>query len=72
MMFERMNALIAGHGRAADKVTALLANSNTGHAISSTKRNQKKCTNCRKYVFHKPEDCYKLKTNTSKHLPGWK
>ncbi len=63
MMLERMNALIAGHGKVADKVTALLANSNTGHASSSTKRNRKKCTNCGKHIFHKPEDCYELKTN---------
>jgi hypothetical protein len=30
MMFERMNVLIAGHGKAADKVTAPIINSNTG------------------------------------------
>ncbi len=35
MMFERMNVLVVGHGKAADKVTAPPANSNTGHASSS-------------------------------------
>jgi hypothetical protein len=46
MMFKRMNALIAGHGKAADKVTAPPTNSNTCRASSSTKRNRKKCMNC--------------------------
>ncbi len=71
-MFECMNALIAGHGKAADKVTSLITNSNTGRTSSSTKRNKKKCMNCRKHVFNKPEDCYELETNASKHWPGWK
>jgi hypothetical protein len=70
-MFERMNALIAGHGKAADKVTAPITNSNTSCAPSTTNRNKKRCTNFGKLVSHKPETCYKLKTNTSKHYPGW-
>ncbi len=72
LMFECMNALIVGHGKAADKVNAPPANSNSGHAFGSMKRNRKKCTNCGKHVFHKPEDCYELKTNASKCWPGWK
>ncbi len=72
VMFEQMNALNTGHGKAADKVNALLANSNTGHGSDSTKCNRRKCTHCRKHVFHKPADCYKLKTNASKHWAGWK
>jgi hypothetical protein len=66
MMFECMNALVAGHSKAADKVTAPPANNNTVCASSSSKRNKKKCTNCGKHVFHKLEDCYELETNTSK------
>ncbi len=69
-MFKHMNVLIAGPSKAADKVTAPLVNSNTGHTSSSTKRNRKRCTNCRKHVFHKLEDCYKLETNASKHWLG--
>jgi hypothetical protein len=49
MMFKCMNALIAGHSKVADKVTAPLANSNTGRASSSTKRSKKNCTNCGKH-----------------------
>jgi hypothetical protein len=69
-MFECMNALIAGHSKAADKVNAPPANSNSGCASSSTKRNRKKCMNCGKHVLHKPEDCNELKTNASKRWPG--
>ncbi len=36
------------------------------------KEEQKKCTHCGKYMFHKPSDCYKLKANTSKRWMGWK
>ncbi len=71
-MFERMNTLIAGHGKAADKVNALPADSNTGCTSGSMKLNRKKCTNCGKHVFHKSEDCYELKTNARKHWAGWK
>jgi hypothetical protein len=35
-MLECMNALIAGHGKAVDKVTATIPNSNTGHTSSTT------------------------------------
>ncbi len=70
-MFEHMNMLIAGHGKAADKVTVPIPSSNTGRAPSTTNCNKKRYTNCGKLVFHKPETCYKLKTNTSKRYPGW-
>ncbi len=70
IIFEFMNALVAGHGKAADKVTSPPANSNTVCASSGLKHNKKKCTIFRKHVFHKPEDCYKLKDNPSKRWPG--
>ncbi len=71
-MFERMKALIAGHGKAVDKVTAMIPNSSTGHASSTMNRKKKKCVDCRKLVFHKPETCYELESNASKRYPGWK
>jgi hypothetical protein len=71
-MFECMNALIAGQGKAPNKVTAPITNSNTGRSPSTTNHNKKRCANCRKLVFHKPETCYKLKTNASKCYPEWK
>jgi hypothetical protein len=39
-MFECMNAFIAGQDKAADKVAAIIPNSNTGHT-SSTKNRKK-------------------------------
>ncbi len=55
--FECMNAHIAGHRKAVNKVTAPSAKNNMGRASNSTKRNRKKCTNYRKDAYHKPEDC---------------
>ncbi len=71
-MFERMNALIVGHGNAADKGNAPPANSNTGRGSGSTMRNRKKLPHCGKHVFHKPADCFELETNASKCWAGWK
>jgi hypothetical protein len=72
-MFEHMNVLIASHGKAAeDKANALPVNSNTGRGSEGTKHNRNKFPNCRKHVFHKSADCYKLKTNASKHWAEWK
>jgi hypothetical protein len=39
-MFECMNALIVGHGKVADKVTAPIPNSNTGCTPSTTNHNK--------------------------------
>jgi hypothetical protein len=71
-MLEHMNALIPGQGKAADKVTATLSNSNTGQATKTATHRKKVCTNCGKLVYHKPQTCYKLEANTSKCYPGWK
>ena len=30
------------------------------------------CKNCKKEVFHKPEDCFELEANKKKRYPGWK
>ncbi len=54
-MLEPMNTLIPGQGKAADKVTATIPNSNTGQASNTTNRKKKVCTNCGKLVFHKPQ-----------------
>ncbi len=70
-MLEHMNALITGQGKAVDKVTATIPNSNTGQASNTTNRKKKVCTNCRKLIFHKQQTCYVLESNASKHYPGW-
>ncbi len=71
-ILECMNMLVASQGKAADKVTAKIPNSNTGQASNTTNRKKKVCTNCGKLVFHKLQTCYELEANTSKHYPGWK
>ncbi len=69
-MLERMNALIAGKGKMAEKVTATIPNSNTGSSTTNGKKKQ--CANCGKLVFYKLETCYELETSTGKRYPGWK
>jgi hypothetical protein len=54
-MFECMNALIAGQGKAADKVIATIPNSNTGHVPSTANYKKQKSANFGKLIFHKPE-----------------
>ncbi len=71
-MLERMNALVAGHGKAVDKPTATIPNSNTGQAPNTANHKKKVCMNCGKLVFHKPQTCYELESNASKQYPGWK
>jgi hypothetical protein len=71
-MLECMNMLIAGQGKAADKLPAMVPNSNTGQAPNTANHKKKVCTNCGKLVFHKPQTCYKLESNASKRYPGWK
>ncbi len=72
MMLEHMKVLIAGQGKAADKVTAMIPNSSTGQAPNTTTRKKKVCMNSGKLNFHKPQTCYELESNASKHYPGWK
>jgi hypothetical protein len=70
-MLERMNVLIAGQGKAADKVTATIPNSNTGQSSNTINRKKKVCINCGKLIFHKPQTCHELEANARKHYPGW-
>ncbi len=50
-LLERMNVLIASQGKAADKVTATIPNSNTGQAYNTTNGKKKVCRNCGKLLF---------------------
>jgi hypothetical protein len=56
-MFEQINAIFGGQCKAVDKKNTPPAASNTGKSTGGTKRNRKKCTHCRKHVFHKPSNC---------------
>jgi hypothetical protein len=71
-MLKHMNVLIAGQGKAADKVTATIPSSNTGQTSNTTNRKKKVCMNCEKLVFYKLQTCSELEANVSKHHPGWK
>ncbi len=71
-MFDQINAIVSAQCKAVDKENTPPATGNMGKSTDGAKRNRKKCTHCGKYVFHKPSDCYKLETNTSKHWMGWK
>jgi hypothetical protein len=71
-MLEHMNALIAGQGRATDKPTATVPNSNSGQAPNTANCMKKERTNCVKLIFHKPQTCFELESSASKHYPGWK
>jgi hypothetical protein len=71
-MMEQMNALIAGHGKAADKENTPPVKDNAHSGTRGTKRNKKKCIHCGKHVFHKLVDCYELEAIASKRWTGWK
>jgi hypothetical protein len=71
-MFKQINAIVGGQCKVVDKENTPPAAGNMGKSTGGTKRNRKKCTHCRKHVFHKPSDCYKLKVNKSKRWTGWK
>jgi hypothetical protein len=71
-MFEQINAIVGGQCKAVDKENTPPAIGNKGNSTIGTKRNRKKCTHCKKHVFHKPSDCYELEVNKSKCWTGWK
>ncbi len=71
-MFEQINAIVSGQCKAVDKENTPPAAGNMGKSTGRTKRNRKRCTHCRKHVFHKPSNCYELEANKSKHWMGWK
>ncbi len=71
-MLERMNELSEGQGKAADKVTTTIPNSNIVHASNTTNCKKKVCATCGKLIVCKPQTCYELESNASKRYPGWK
>ncbi len=75
VMFERMNAIVAGNGPGPDKEnTPPGGNVNPGadNDTGTMKRKKKKCPHCGKTVFHKAAECYELEANASKWWAGWK
>ena len=75
VIFDRMNAIVAGKGPGPDKEnTPPGGNVNLGsdNDTGTTKRKKKKCPHCGKTVFHKAAECYELEANASKWWAGWK
>jgi ribosomal protein S27AE len=75
VMFERMNAMVAGKGTGPDKENAPPggnANPAADNDTGTTKQKKKKCPHCGKTVFHKAAECYELEANASKRWAGWK
>jgi hypothetical protein len=70
MMMEQMSALVAGHGKAADKENTPPIKDNTHSGTRGTKWKKKKCIHCGKHVFQKLVDCHELKANASKRWTG--
>ncbi len=79
-MMEQMNALVAGrdarHAHQPGKVNTP-PGSNViplGGGARATKLRWKKalCPNCKCFVMHKPENCFKLEANKASRYPGWK
>jgi hypothetical protein len=66
-MMERMNALVAGHGKAEDKENTPPIKDYAHSGTRGTRWKKKKCIHCRKHMFHKLVDCYELEANASKH-----
>ena len=75
VMFERMNAMVAGKGTGPDKENAPPggnANPSAENDTGTTKLKKKKCPHCGKTAFHKAVECYKLEVNASKRWTGLK
>jgi hypothetical protein len=75
VIFDRMNAIVAGKGPGPDKEnTPPGGNVNPGsdNDTGTTKRKKKKCPHCGKSVFHKAAECYELEANANKRRAGWK
>jgi hypothetical protein len=61
VMFERMNAIVAGNSRGGLTDTENIppiGNVSPGNDNGGTKQTKKKCPHCGEHVFHKPSDCY--------------
>ncbi len=71
-ILERMNAMLAGQGKVADRENDQPANANLGMGTGRAARKKKRCPHCRKHVFHVAADRYELEANASKRWTGWK
>ena len=45
---------------------------NPSYSKGGDGKKKKKCPHCGMEVYHKPEACFELEANASKHPAGWK
>jgi hypothetical protein len=79
-MMERMNMLVAaGSGRRSNNKENTPPTGNTtptggsagGNETKKPKRKRKLCSNCKMFVSHAPNKCYKLEANEDTCYPRW-
>jgi hypothetical protein len=68
-LLECTNALVSGTKHQDKENTAPNRNAT---APTASKRPKKKCHNCGKMVYHKPELCYELEANAASRWVAWK
>jgi hypothetical protein len=70
-MMEKMNSLVAANKENTHQNGNSNAKSNsTGKKERKPKQKKVLCPNCKCFVFHKPNCCYKLKANKADWYPG--
>ncbi len=79
-MMEWMNVLVtAGGGRRSNDKENTPPTGNTtpagggagGNKTKKHKRKRKLCPNCKMFVYHAPDKCYKLEVNKDTCYPRW-
>jgi hypothetical protein len=77
-MMEQMNALMAAGGawqaHQPDKENTPPGRNviplGGGDQVRKPRRKKALCPNCKCFILHKPENCYKLEANKALHYPG--
>ena len=68
-----MNSLVAANKENTRQNETRNAKSNsTGNKERKPRQKKVLCPNCKCFVYHKPNCCYKLEANKAKRYPGWK
>jgi len=78
-LLERMNTIVAANGgkHHPDKENTppgvnVGQPAGGGERVKKPRKKKTLCPNCKTFVLHKPELCYKLDANKASRYPGWK
>ncbi len=80
-MMEKMNALVAASGGRKSRdnnkenqppVGTAGGGSGGGDVSKKPRRKKTPCPNCKTFVYHSPNKCYKLEANKASRYSGWK